>query len=271
MSTIVDTPPPVRRGRVRRVVGRIFKRPQNRNPEAHMSVLEHLDEFRYRLVWMVSSIAVAGVAGWIWFDSVVGLLMKPASPYLKGIARGKLIFTGPLEVFILRLKVAVFVGIGIALPLILFHFWRFVAPALKPRERRYAFPFAASGTILFGIGLVFAYVTLPQALQFLIGPAISGRYIDPLLSGKQYLDFMLLYMIGFGLSFEFPLVVMALSLARIVSSRQMARYRRHVFCGIALIVAVATPSVDFYSMTVLTLALYVMFESCIWLSRLLKR
>lgn len=233
-----------------------------------MTVLEHLDELRYRLVWVICSVALAGITGWVFFDTVVGALLDPARPYL---TEGKLIFTGPLEVFVLRLKISLYVGFGIAFPLVLFHFWRFVAPGLHRREKRYAIPFVVSGMALFCAGVYFAFLTLPQALRFLIGPAIAGEFIRPLLTAKQYLDFMLLYLLGFGLSFEFPLVLMFLALARVITSRQMAKYRRQVFVGIAVVVAFATPSVDVYSMTVLTAALYVLYEACIWLSRLLKR
>lgn len=236
-----------------------------------MTLLEHLQELRYRLVWVIASVSFAAIAGWMLFDRVVETLLAPAQPFLKGPTGGRLIFTGPTEIFLTRLKIAMYVGFAIAFPLVLFHFWRFVSPGLKSNEKRYAVPFVFFGMLLFVAGGYFAYITLPQALSFLIGPAIAGTQIVPLLNAKQYLDFMLLYLLAFGLTFEFPLVLMFLALARVVTSRQMARYRRHVFLGIAVVVAFATPSVDFYSMTVLTLALYVLFEMSIWIARLLKR
>jgi sec-independent protein translocase protein TatC len=258
-------------GRIRRVFSRIFGRPRKANRHKRMTLLEHLDELRYRFVWVCGAVALASIVGWVAFDRIVETLLVPARPYLRGVANEKLIFTGPLEVFTLRLKIALYIGIVIAFPIILFHFWRFVVPALSSRERRYAVPFVVSGTLLFVGGLFFANLTLPQALEFLIGPAISGPNIDPLLSGKQYLDFMLFYLIAFGLAFEFPMVLMGLSLAGVLPSRQMAKYRRHTLIGIAVVVAFATPSVDLYSMVVLTVAMYAMFESCIWISRLLKK
>lgn len=237
-----------------------------------MTILEHLGELRYRLVWIIVSVSLAAVAGWVSFDRVVDVLKAPACPYLKRSPTGcNLIFTSPLEIFVLRLKVSVYIGFAIAFPMVLFHFWRFIAPGLHRREKRYAIPFVASGMVLFATGIFFAYVTLPQALQFLIGPAITGRSAVPLLAVKDFITFMLLYLLAFGLCFEFPLVLMFLSLARVVNSRQMARYRRHVVIVIAVVVAVATPSVDLYTMVVLTVAMYVLYEACIWLSRLLKR
>ena len=237
-----------------------------------MTLLEHLEELRSRLVWVAVSVSVAGVGGWFLFRPVVDLLLEPACPFLQDSPTGcKLVFVGPLDAFTLRLKVAIYIGFGIAFPIVLYHFWRFIAPGLKSKEKKYAIPFVTSGMALFSTGVWFAFFTLPQALGFLIGPAITGGVIAPLLTAKEFISFMLLYLAAFGLAFEFPLVLMFLSLAGVVSSRQMSKYRRHVFMGIAFAVAFLTPSADAYTMIVLTAALYVMYEGCIWLSRLLKR
>jgi sec-independent protein translocase protein TatC len=236
-----------------------------------MSLLEHLEELRSRLIWIVVSVAVAGIAGWVLFDQVVETLLKPARPYLTDLSGGKLIFTGPIEAFTLRFKVAMYIGFAIAFPIVLFHIWRFVSPGLRRNERRYAVPFIASGMVLFAAGAFFAWYTLPQALHYLIGPAITGRSVRPLLSAKSYIDFGLLYLAAFGVAFEFPVALMFMALIRVVSSRQMAKYRRHVFMGIAVASAVLTPSVDWFTMTALTAALYVLYEGCIWLARLIRR
>jgi sec-independent protein translocase protein TatC len=236
-----------------------------------MTLLEHLEELRGRLIWVVVSVGVAGVAGWFAFDGVVDRLLDPARPYLRDLSGGRLIFTSPAEAFTLRFKVAMYVGFVIAFPVVLFHVWRFVSPGLHRNERRYAAPFILSGIVLFVLGAAFALYTLPQALRFLIGPEITGESVRPLLGARPYLDFALLYLVAFGLAFEFPVALMFLALARVVTSRQMARYRRHVFMGIALASAVLTPSVDWITMTVMTVALYVLYEACIWLARLLRR
>jgi sec-independent protein translocase protein TatC len=237
-----------------------------------MTLIEHLEELRSRLMWVIGSVGLAGVAGWFLFEPVVDLLLKPACPFLEDTPTGcSLVFIGPLEAFSLRLKVAAYIGFAIAFPIVLYHFWRFIAPGLKSNEKRYVVPFVASGMVLFAIGVLFAYTSLPQALAFLIGPAITGGVIQPLLTAKQFIGFMLLYLAAFGLAFEFPLVLMFLTLARIISSKQMAQFRRQVMLGIALVVAFLTPSVDWYTMVVLTAAMYVLYEGCIWLSRLLKR
>jgi sec-independent protein translocase protein TatC len=201
----------------------------------------------------------------------VVLLLEPARPYLRDLTHGKLIFTSPLEAFTLRFKLAMYVGFAIAFPVVLFQIWRFVSPGLHKNERKYALPFIGSGIVLFAAGVGLAWFTLPEALRFLIGPAITGENVSPLLGAKSYLDFALLYHVAFGIAFELPVLLMMLALMRIVSSQQMARHRRHVFMGIAVASAVLTPSVDWFTMLALTAAMYVLYEACIWLSRLLKR
>lgn len=233
-----------------------------------MTLLEHLEELRGRLIWIIASVSIAAVAGWFVYEPVVKRLLEPARPYLE---EDRLIFTAPMEAFTTRFQVALYVGFAIAFPIVLFHLWRFVSPGLHRKERRFAVPFIASGMLLFAVGVAFALFTLPQALRFLIGPEITGPSVSPLLAAKPYITFGLLYLVAFGIAFEFPVALMFLSALGVISSAQMARYRRHVFMGIALVVAVLTPSVDWFSMSVLTAVLYVLYESCIWLTKLVRR
>jgi sec-independent protein translocase protein TatC len=243
---------------------------RRRDPEGAMTLLEHLEELRGRLIWVFGAVGVAGIAGWILFERVVERLVQPVRPLLTDLTGGSLIFTAPVEAFTIRLKVAVYVGFAIAFPVVLFHVWRFISPGLRGNEKRYAIPFMSAGIVLFGVGIFFALQTMPLALRFLIGPEVTGGAIEPLLSARQYLDFALLYMAVMGLAFELPVVLMALTLLGVMTSDQLARYRRHVFMAIAVMATVITPA-DPYSMIVLSAVLYVLYESCIWLSRLLRR
>jgi sec-independent protein translocase protein TatC len=250
---------------------RIRLRPRKPEERSSMALLEHLEELRGRLIWTMAAVSIAAIFGWFAYDRVVDLLLDPARMYLQDLAKGQLIVTSPLEAFSLRMKVAFYIGFGIAFPVVLFHLWRFISPGLHRNERRYAIPFIASGIVLFAGGVSFAYFTLPQALKFLIGEGITGANVSPLLGAKPYLDFALLYHFAFGLAFEFPVLLMGLAMLRVISSRQMAKYRRQVFLGIAFASAALTPSADWFTMLALTIALYVLFEACIWLSRLFKR
>ena len=124
-----------------------------------MSLLDHLEELRGRLFWIFGSVAAAAIAGWFVFDRVVELLLEPARPYLKDLTDGKLVFTGPLEAFTLRFKVAFYIGFLLAFPIVLFHIWRFISPGLHRNERKWALPFIGSGIVLFGGGVLFAWFT----------------------------------------------------------------------------------------------------------------
>jgi len=236
-----------------------------------MTILEHLEELRSRLIWIFAAVGVAAIAGWILFDRVVSTLLAPARPYLQDLTHGKLIFTSPIEAFTLRLKVAAYVGFAIAFPVVLFHLWRFISPGLRRNERKWAMWFIASGWLLFIGGAWFAWYTLPNALHYLIGPSITGANVRPLLGAKSYIDFGLLYLVAFGIGFEFPLAVIFAALIRAINSRQMTKYRRHVFMGLAVASAVLTPSVDWFTMTALTVALYILYEACIWITKLVLR
>ncbi len=235
-----------------------------------MTLLEHLQELRSRLFWIIVAVGLAAVAGWYVFDPVVERLLRPACPYLQDPEDCRLIFTSPLEIFTLRLRIAVYIGFGLAFPVVLYHFWKFIAPGLRPQERRYSIPFVIFGMLLFVMGVTFAMYTIPQALRFLIGPVIAGDSVTPLLTAREYLGFVLRYLMAFGLAFELPLVLMFLALARVITSRQMAQYRRHVLVGLAVMASFLTPP-DAYTLVIGTVVLYTLYEMCIWLARLLKR
>lgn len=250
---------------------RLRLRPRKPEDRSEMSLLNHLEELRRRLSWVAASVALAGVAGWFAFDRVVELLLKPARPYLTDLSDGDLVFNAPLEAFSLRMKIALYVGFTLAFPVVLVQLWRFVSPGLRKAERKHAIPFIAAALVLFSGGVMFAYATLPQALRFLIGPEITGANVSPLLGAKAYLSFGLMYHAAFGLAFELPVLLMALSLLRVISSQQMASHRKQTFLILAVASAVLTPSADWMTMLALAVAMYVLFETCIWLSRLLKR
>src|SRR5687767_9826918 len=101
-------------------------RPRTPEERSDMTLLEHLEELRGRLFWIFGAVAVAGIGGWFAFDRVVELLLRPARPYLQDLTKGDLVFTGPLEAFTLRFKIAIYIGAIIAFPVLLFHIWRFI-------------------------------------------------------------------------------------------------------------------------------------------------
>lgn len=233
-----------------------------------MHLLDHLRELRRRLIWVILGVGLGAIVGWIYYPTILAALIKPACPFLDEC---RLIVTSPLEAFNLRLKLAAFVGFVLSFPFVLFHVWRFVAPGLHRNERKWAVPFIGGGVLLFAIGIASAYYTLPTSLEFLIGPSITGPDVDALLRARDFVSFIQVYLLTFGITFQFPILLIALSLAGILPSATMKKYRRHVFMGIAVLMAVATPSVDLVTMGILTAAAYTLYEMTILIVRLLKR
>jgi sec-independent protein translocase protein TatC len=237
-----------------------------------MSILEHLAELRRRLVICIVAVTVGAVAVFILWGPIVSFLAGPYRDLTRSAAHphGKaLIFTDPLEGFMVRLKVAGYGGIVVALPVLLWQLWRFVTPGLYPREKRYAVPFLASSLVLFGAGAFVAWLTVPQALSFLL--RAGGSDLEPLLSASRYISLVSLMFLAFGIAFEFPVVLVFLLVARVITTATLRRGRRYAAVGLAIFAAVITPSQDPYSMMLLLVPLYLFYEASILIGRLMKR
>jgi sec-independent protein translocase protein TatC len=235
------------------------------DPAGTMSVVDHLRELRDRLIWSMMAIAVGAVICFIFFSPIIHLMVHP---YREATGKG-LIFTQPLEAFMTRIKVAAYGGFVIASPVVFFHLWRFITPGLNPKEKKYAIPFVVSSVVLFAGGSLVAVITFPKALNFLLG--VGGKDLDPLLSAGSYLTLVFLMILAFGVSFEFPIVMMFLLLARIITTAQLRKIRKYAFLGIVIFAAVITPSQDPISLFAMAIPMYLLYEVSIILGRLLKR
>jgi sec-independent protein translocase protein TatC len=233
-----------------------------------MTLVEHLTELRSRLVKSVLALAVGSIVGFLLSNRVLDFLVDPYCAAQKG--RGcKLVVIDPLEGFGTRIKLAVFVGIVLASPVVLWQAWRFVTPGLHKNEKRYAIPFIVSSILLFLAGAAVAVLTFPKALDFLI--AIGGPDLVPLFSPSKYLRLYLLVVAAFGLSFEFPILLIFLQLARILKSQQLKQWRRGAIVGIFVFAAVITPSQDPITLFAMALPMYAFYEASMLIGRLLKR
>jgi sec-independent protein translocase protein TatC len=163
-----------------------------------------------------------------------------------------------------------FLGIAIALPVLLYQFWRFITPGLTTRERKYAIPFVVSSLALFTLGGFFAMFTLPKGLSFLLGFAGTKNVLAVLSIGK-YLGFVMLVILAFGAAFEFPLILISLMLVGVLSTRQLRKWRRYALVAIAVIAAVITPSQDWFTMSALMIPLIIFYELSIIVGRILKK
>ena len=162
-----------------------------------MSLLEHLEELRHRLIIVIVAVLVAAAAGFLFAGPVLDILRAPLpKPY------DTIYFTSPTDAFGVYLKIAGFLGIGLAMPVILFQAWRFVTPGLTARERRIVWPVMIAALVLFALGIMVGYAIIPYALNFLLGFARPN--LQPLLTIDGYVGFVTTMLLAFGLVLEFP-------------------------------------------------------------------
>jgi sec-independent protein translocase protein TatC len=240
-----------------------------------MTLIEHLAELRHRIFICAIAVAVGAVIMFILFPEVLHFLEAPYRDVTAGRNDcGKdgcdLIATDPLAPFLVRLKVAGYGGLALALPVVMWEIWRFVVPALHPNERRYAIPFIVSVVVLFLAGCVMAWFTVNKALEFLLVGSVGGQ-IQPFVTADKYLTLIVLMFLAFGVAFEFPVLLVFLLLARVVNTHQLRHWRRWAVLGITVFAAVITPSQDPFSLLLMAVPLYIFYEASILIGRLLKR
>jgi sec-independent protein translocase protein TatC len=239
------------------------------NPEGRMTVFEHLGELRRRLVISIVAVVVAGTVVFIVAPEIISWLIQFYNDSAPKGTPNKFIFTGPLDAFATRLKIATYGGIVLALPVWLWELWRFITPGLNPKEKKYAIPFILSSIVLFVIGGGVALLTLEPALKFLLN--IGGSDLQPLLTADKYISLVSLMILAFGLSFEFPVILVFLLIAHVLTTRQLRSWRRYAAVIIVAFAAVITPSQDPYSLFMLAVPMYIFYEAAIIIGRVLKR
>jgi sec-independent protein translocase protein TatC len=242
--------------------------------EGRMPLMEHLTELRNRLIKCVVAVALGAIIGFIAYPTTFDILIDPYEALCdagetESITGCKLLQTDPLEGFAVRLKVSTYTGIALAMPVLLWQVWRFISPGLYAKEKRYAAPFIIGAIGLFATGAAIAYWTMPKALEFL--GAIGGDELVSAYSPSKYLQLIVYMMLAFGVGFEFPIVLIALQLVGIVTPDQLAGVRRFAIVGIAVLVAVVTPSADPISMLALTIPMCIFYEVSIIVGRLVLR
>jgi sec-independent protein translocase protein TatC len=246
-----------------------------------MTLVEHLRELRSRLFKAIVALTIGACIGFVLYEPVLDVLVEPycdvkadqvdtatdLGPADEGC---DLVVTDPLESFSIRLKLSTYLGLLIASPVVLWQIWRFITPGLYPREKRFAIPFVACAVFLFALGAVTAWLTFPKTLQFFA--AFGGDSLTLLYTPGKYLGLLTVMMLVFGLAFLFPIVLVFLQLAGVLSWRRLSSWRRYAIVVIFVAAAVITPSGDPITLIAMALPMVLFYEISILIGRFaLKR
>lgn len=231
------------------------------------SLLAHLDELRWRIVKAAAGVVAASLFSLIFADALKDFL---AAPYEEVCDAAESCFQliAPAESFSVLMRVAVFAGLILGSPVVLYQIWAFVSPALHDRERKWAIPVIGASVMLFVSGVVFGYWTLPRAFEFFLG--IFDEVPSQFRLG-EYFSFVIRYLLAFGVSFMYPVYLFGAAAAGLISSRQLARGRRWAVLIIVVVAAAITPTGDVLTLTLLSVPLYLFYELTYWLVRLTLR
>jgi sec-independent protein translocase protein TatC len=239
---------------------------------AQMPVLAHLEELRGRLFKAVIATGIAAAVAWLFYDQILTVLVHPLHVLPEAsqiLARGRLVFTAPTEALFVRMKVVTFAGAALASPVILWQAWRFVTPGLYRREKRYGIAFIGVSVLLFAAGTAVAFAFVAPALKMLV--ALGGSKVTLLPRASEYLSFVMIVVLAFSLTFEFPIALMALSMVGVIGSSTLRRQRRLAWMVIIVVATVVTPTVDPITPFALAIPLAVLYEGTILTMRLMKR
>lgn len=239
------------------------KKDEKENEEVEMSFLDHLEELRHRLIYAIVGIVIGTIVAWIFIDPLVELvLLKPARD--SGAILQNLRPFGQLFLYV---QVAIIGGIILSLPNIFYQLWKFIAPALRKKERKYIFSIVIFTTICFLAGIAFAYfVMLPMALKF--AAQFGSDQIKNEFAIDEYMSIIISVMLAAGCVFELPMVSFFLSKLGILTPQFMRKYRRHSIVIILVLAAVLTPGADPVSQVILAVPLVLLYEISIFISKI---
>jgi Tat protein translocase TatC len=233
-------------------------------PGLEMPFLDHLEELRKRLFWIAGAVLIGIVIAFALLSrlDIIRVLERPILPLLHG---QKLIYTHPGTSFHILLNASLVLGLILASPVIVGQVWGFLAPALYSHEKRVVIPVVMSMVALFLAGVALSYfVVLPLTLRFLMG--IESTALTPMISATEYFDFAISMCLAFGLVFEVPIAILALTVLGIVTPQFLSRYRRHAIVVCLTAAAFITPGADPYSLFALAIPLYILYELSVFVA-----
>ena len=228
--------------------------PSVKTEQAEMTLVGHLGELRRRLVISLVALTLGTIFAYIYIEPLMAFVTAPA---------GKLYFMSPAEGFFSYLKLAIFAGLLLALPVVIWQVWLFVAPALTTGEKKWAILLVPGSVLLFFCGISFAYLLVwPAAIKFFLG--FGTETLTPMLSLGQYLSFLLSFILPFGIIFNLPLALLILAKLGLINSRFLARYRKIMIVASFVIGGIITPTPDIFSQTMMAIPIMLLYEASIW-------
>ena len=235
-----------------------------------MTLGEHLAEARRRLLIIMLALAVTSVTSFLFYNQILHLLERPYNDLPAHLRHNQpLIVIGVLQGLTLRIKASIDGGLMAASPIIIWQIWRFVTPGLKNKERRYARGFLVASILFFLMGVAVAFIIFGHALSWLI--SIGGSSVQTFISADSYINLITLMMFVFGLTFEFPVVLVGLEFAGIVKSATLLRGWRYAIIVITVVSGVFTPSSDPFSMMAMEIPLVLFYFLAIGVGRIAKK
>lgn len=232
-----------------------------------MSLLQHLEELRKRIIYSLASITAGFAVAWYFAERIFGYMQRPILVALHNHNLDqKLVYLSPTEPFNIYLKIGLIGGLFVASPFVLYQVWLFISPGLYRHEKRYLLPFMFFTVALFVAGGMFGYyVVYPAALEFLIG---YGQQFQPMITIGEYTDLFLTVILGLGLVFEMPILIFFLALMGVVSAGFLWRNLRYAVLAIFVIAAILTPTTDILNMCIFAapmVLLYIVSIGLAWL------
>jgi sec-independent protein translocase protein TatC len=239
-----------------RIVGERFAQTRRRqNPEGRMPLMDHLRELRNRLVKSILVIIVGMIVALVFSDQTLNIVARPfCSAVINGhsgchVVGDQLVINGVFDSFFLRIKIAFFFALIGTCPVWLYQLWAFIAPGLYGREKKWAYLFTITAVPLFAGGAVLAYVVMDRGLHYLLNLAPQNSLVLP--SWDTYLSYFTGMLLGFGIVFELPLVIVMLNMAGILTHERFREWRRMMIFAIFLISGIVNPSPDPWTMLIL--------------------
>ena len=240
----------------------------NESNDSTMPFLSHFAELIKRVFICFIAVILGACVAYIFAPNIIKWIAEFYTHASKQKG-AKLSQTAVLDGFLLRIKVATYGGLIFASPVWLYQLWRFITPGLKRKEKRYVIPFILTSILLFLFGGAVSIFTLTKALDFLL--TSGGVDYNQVINASGYVTFVVLMFIAFGLSFEFPVLLCFLLIARVIKTKQLSSWRRAAILIIVIFAAVITPSQDPYSLFLMAVPMYIFYEASIIFGRIIKR